>query len=116
MNNLKMLVMALVMVSFGMPLQAQYKLIFEHPEIDRTYEVKDGDYLKLRYIGYVDQESEVENYISEISPAYVMYVPPFGKNKLGDDQVIMIDDITGFKKMSKVRPILPSLVSIGVGV
>lgn len=96
--------------------QAQYDLLLSHPEIDKTYTVTEGDYIKLRYFGYEGQEAEVENYVLEINPAYVLYTPPFGKNKYGDDQVIMIEDITGFRKMSKLRPILSPITTLGIGV
>lgn len=95
---------------------AQYQLELSHPDVSKTYVVKEGDYLKLRYFGYEGQEAEVENYVMEVSPTYILYQPPMGKNKYGDDQVIMIDDITGFKKMNKIRPLLPPLTSLGLGI
>lgn len=96
--------------------QAQYQLILSNPDVEKTYTIREGDYLKLRYLGYEEQEAEVENYVLEISPTYVLYTPPFDKNKYGDDQVIMVKDITGFRKMSKMRPLLPPIATLGMGV
>ncbi|MCV9388895.1 hypothetical protein [Reichenbachiella ulvae] len=105
-----------LLVLSGSALMAQKKLVFQNDQLGETIEVKEGDYLKLRYKGYLDQEAEVENYVSEISDIAIHYIQPTKKEGLMDNRTIMLGDITGFRRMSKMRPFLVPLTSVGVGV
>ncbi|PIB34113.1 hypothetical protein BFP72_01060 [Reichenbachiella sp. 5M10] len=94
----------------------QKHLVFENDALGKKVEVKEGDYLKLRYKGYLNQSAEVERYVLEITDTAIRFQSTGKKDRYTDDKTILLSDVTGFKRMAKVRPILAPLTSIGVGI
>ncbi|UXP33947.1 hypothetical protein N6H18_08315 [Reichenbachiella agarivorans] len=95
---------------------AQKKLVFQNDQLHETIEIKEGDYVKLRYKGYLNQEAEVENFVLEINDATINFHYAGKKNRYRDDRMVLLSDVTGFRRMSKMKPFLAPLTSIGVGV
>ncbi|MBU2912867.1 MULTISPECIES: hypothetical protein [Reichenbachiella] len=95
---------------------AQKRLIFQNDQLDESVEIKEGDYVKFRYKGYLNQEAEVESYVLEVTDAAVTFNPGGKKSEFRDDRTILLSDVTGFRKMYKLRPILAPITSLGVGI
>ena len=91
----------------------QTKLIFENNQLNEKYEVENGDYLKILYVGYLDQPAEQKSYISYINDSSIIFKTTKSKDLLDDDIRVRLQDIQGFKKLWKWEPIARPIITLG---
>jgi hypothetical protein len=87
--------------------QAQQGLLITHKESGKEILIKEGDYVKFRYHGYIGQPETIMGVVSEIEDSLVA-ITSIKNNNTGQTAVrwVYVNDINGFRKFRRSRPYL----------
>lgn len=96
---------------------SQTHLRFYHDELQQEVVIRPGDVVKFEYAGYLRQPEALENRVVQLGDnAIVLGQTFFGNVVPGTQRTILIDDITGFRKFSRLRYTLKAATQIGSAV
>ena len=99
--RLTLLIVALII---SISLSAQQYLTFTKADSSETVSINKKDFVKLGYKGYMGQLQEFEGIVSNITDSTITLSPRKKLlAKLKHSQVLMVNDITGFRKYSGFR-------------
>lgn len=96
---------------------SQNYLRFYHDDLQKEVIIRPGDVVKFEYAGYLRQPEALENRVIQLGDnAIVMGQTFFGKVVPETQRTILLDDVTGFRKFSKLRYTLKTATQIGSAV
>ncbi len=104
---------------------AQKYLVFTNASKNKFIEVKESNFLSVKYKGYLGQNESAKNVVTDITDSTVTL--GFGPEFLNSDaisrdswsgmyKIIRIKDITVFRKMSAGRQLCRAFSTLGIGV
>jgi hypothetical protein len=96
----------------------QQKLVFTNPMANRSITIKQKDLVRLGYSGYMKQAQEAEGVVSILTDSSITLSPRKKfLQKARPAQVIMLRDVTGFRRFSRFRvpgEVIYAVLSVGV--
>lgn len=96
---------------------SQNFLRFYHDSLQKEVIIRPGDIVKFEYAGYLRQPEVLENRVIQLGgDAIVLGQSFFGYAVPETQRTILLQDITGFRKFSRLRYTLKAVAQIGSAV
>ena len=117
-------IMILLIIVIPLASIGQNVLVFTNSKLNKVIEVKAGQFLSVRYNGYLGQPEFFKNVVTEITDSTILLgiqpelISPVLKNRNipGSGKVIRITDISAFRRMRIGRQLLKSMSILGLAV
>lgn len=114
---LSILLFCLFYMSLSTDSIAQHHLIFYNDSTAQTVDISPGDIIKLEYRGYLSQPEAIEKRVIQVrQDAVILGQTAFGYADPKTFRTVLLHDITGFRKFSRLRYTLKAAAQIGTAV
>lgn len=119
MTRLVLSIVLFCLFYMGFPIAsfAQHHLVFYNDSTEQIVEIRPRDIIKLEYRGYLSQPEVIENRVIEVKQeALILGQTAFGYAVPETFRTVLLNDITGFRKFSRLRYTLKAAAQIGTAV